>query len=535
MLAKCRLRKYKSRHMMKKISYLLTSLLLSAAAFGSIEMPSIFSDNMMLQRNKPVKFWGKAKPNATVKVEFAGQSKSTTADKSGLWSLNLNPLKASTELRKISIYENGKLDKTINGVLVGEVWFTGGQSNMELSVKNTDNLNDALARGKYPTIRYFNQNAASVSKEPLFDAKKDKYAPYWQMPNGKNIANMNAVAFYFAEALNDDLSVPVGIIKSALGATRMSCWVDKETIGKVESFKIDQKTLDDALKNFDYERDFPIWQKARNEYDQALAKFKKGEGKKPRNSEYLAYMPIPESPFSYRGMPTGCFNAVVAPFAGYTVRGFLWYQGEGDAFGYRVKSFEKAFSSLIDCWRRHWGDKTLPFYFVQLTAHNRSTAQWGDARFAQYLVSQHVKNTNMAVTIDLGMKEEIHPPYKKPIGIRLEKLVLKEVYGVKNLNPYFPKFKSVSADGDDIKITFETYGKKLECKGKPRGFEILVGKKWIKPKKAEFKDNAVVLTDPKACDAKTVRYLWESWCGDDVCIFADDGLPAMPYKMDIDN
>lgn len=517
---------------LKKLNCLFICIGFAVSAFGAVKMPSIFSDNMMFQRDMPAPVWGTAEPNADILVEFGGKKVSTKAEISGKWRVVLPKMKADKTPKEMTVFENSMPAKKIKNILVGEVWVASGQSNMEWNVSGTDTAEETKKVADYPQMRYFRQRGDFASGKPLDDCVNGR----WVVTTPREVASYSAVGFYFAERLMKELDVPVGIIYAALGATPMHTWLPADKLDANEGLKIDVQNHKKRMQGYDYNALHKKWEgEVKKHIDARKDAIRKREKKLPRPSNFVQNEPIPEDPQGPRQLPSGSFNAKIAPILGFAVRGVIWYQGEGDAHSHRVGHFEETFELLINTWRERWGQKDMPFYFVQLTSHYRPH-DWPGARQAQENVSRKLKNAEMAVTVDVGLEKEIHPPKKKPVGVRLANLALKNIYKKDVVYPYSPFFKSMELKGDSTAvITFKTGGRKLECKGEPRGFEILTPDgKWL-PAKASFDGKKVELKSPGGERIMAARYLWKAWAGDDVCIFNQDGLPAAPFTTEKQN
>ena len=200
---------------------------------AAVKMPSVFSDNMLLQRGKKVKIWGTSEPRATVEVEFANQKKSAMADADGKWAVWLSPMKASANPRDLKVYENGEEAAKIKNVVVGELWILGGQSNMQWTLDKTDDAHVAIPRANYPNLRYFRMSLGAMSETPQSDFPGGK----WELTSPENVGTQSAVGFYFGEKLLKDLGVPVGLINTSMGGTLMACWTPAEYIDRVPYLK----------------------------------------------------------------------------------------------------------------------------------------------------------------------------------------------------------------------------------------------------------------------------------------------------------
>ncbi len=492
---------------------------------AEIKMQKIFSDNMILQQKMPIKVWGTSSPDAEIDVDFAGQKKSTKANKDGVWTLHLKEMSASKIPRDMTIFENGSEAKKIKNILVGEVWIAGGQSNMEFGLKGSSDGAKAIERAKYPNMRYFSQYAYNTdnSHVPLKDSVKGQ----WRVVSEKNAMYCSAVGFYFAEKLMKDLNVPVGIIYVARGATSMIAWIPESNLGLLNYTKSQKENFDKALAKYDY-------MKALNAHKKKMANAKiedekrKVEGKpKIKRAWNFHIEPRCNTPWAIGTTPSFMYNTMVAPISGFTARGVIWYQGEGDSDDKSRASFEEQMKLVVDSWRQAFENKNMHFYIVQLASF-RSGESVAKTRWAQLKSRDIIKNFGVVNIIDRGDNGDIHPRYKTEVGTRLETLALREVYGKKNAHPYSPEFKNAKYEADIATVELNTFGRKLVTKGEPRGFQVLVNDKWIDAK-PELKDANIVVKSPSGGEVKGVRYLWKGLADDIVWLFNEDGLPAFSF------
>ncbi len=508
----------------KKLCFAAIIMFAVGSVIAEITLPKIFSDGMVLQRDMPLKIWGKATPNARIGIEFAGKKKMTKSDKDGKWEFVLDSLPSSKEPLEMTLLENGKADKNIKDILVGEVWITAGQSNMEWARKNTTEAKDAKERAKsYNLMRVFRQpHQISLEKE-------------WDSPSGSKWHDvesqdaMNAIGFYFGEILLKDLDVPIGLVETPLGGSAMRAWIPQESFAGVKFLEDRQAEFKKQLENYNYEVEFKNWNERKKAYDAEVAKLKK-EGKEvPQAPFNVRTVPNKTSPQRYQETPSGLFNAKIAPIAGYAARGVIWYQGESDAGGASLESFVEQFEKLVDAWRKAWGNEDLYFFWAQLTSYS-TKADWGLTRWKQLQCADVVKKSGIINIIDLGEENDIHPKDKTTVGKRFAMLVLKDVYGKKGIHAYAPVLKNAKYGPRGVEVFFETYGRKLVGKGDPRGFEVLVGDKW-EPAKVEMLGRRVLVkpVSGNVADVQGVRYLWKSWAQPDVWLFNGDGLPVFSF------
>jgi len=505
----------------RKIIFGAAAFLCAAiTANADIIMPKIFSDGMVLQEGKPVKIWGKADKGAKVDVEFAGQKKSTAASSEGAWDLDLEPLATSKKPQEMRIFENGADAKKIGDVLIGEVWISGGQSNMYFTVDRCDTFEDAEKSANYPLIRIFSQSQSANAPTPQFDLTGDLK---WQSVTPQNVGTFSAAAFYFAESLFKKLDRPIGIVESACGGSAMVAWIKKEDAKGVPDFDKKIAIFEKELSTYNYAAALKKWEALDKANKQKAAELKK-EGKPFKG--IAPARPNQNSPLPVKATPQMLYNAKIAPLQGYAARGFIWYQGESDS---RTEGdgFSQMFARLIQSWRKYWGDDSMPFYFAQLSSYDTS-ADFPNARAQQHKTLSLAPHTGMAVTFDYGLKENVHPTRKRPVGLRLANLALKEVYGFSDLKPYSPEAASFKYADASAEVALNLKGGAISAKGDLRGFEVLQGDKWT-PAFAKIENSVLTVSSANGAKIDGVRYLWKSWAEPDVCLYGQNDLPLLPF------
>ena len=506
----------------KTIPSLFAAFIAVSSAFAEIWTPSVFSDNMMLQRDAFVRVWGTSAPNAKVEVEFGGKRKSAKADADGKWSLKLDKMPADKNPREMTIYENGKVGKKIGNILVGEVWILGGQSNMQWSAYNTTDFEKLSARANYPNLRYFNQQTKHLSRTPAKDSLQGKW---FAVTSRKLAASCSATGIYFGEQLMKDLDVPVGLVFAALGASKMVAWIPEDKISQQKYLESEWSKFNREMKAYDYKKIHEKWRKDAAAWD-IEAKKAKAEKRKPV-PERRPQEPVELSSRMPAQTPVYLYNAVISPIEGFTARGAIWYQGESDSFGETLDNFQLQFDFLVNTWREKFGNKNMPFIWAQLTSIGKGSG-WPMTRWKQFLSSKSLKNGAVVNLIDLGERDDVHPRDKTSVGLRFEKLALNKVYGMKNVHASAPEMSKVAYSGDSARILFETFGRKLAGKGEPRGFEVLVDGKWVEAAPV-LDGKTVVLKSPDGGAVRGVRYLWTAWAQPNVWLFNQDGLPAFSF------
>ncbi len=526
--------------MLNRFLLSLACLVAASPSFAEIKMPRIFSDNMVLQCSMPVKIWGWSEPRANIDVVFGGQKVSTLASSKGEWALLLPPMPPDKNPKDMAIFENGAGEKNIKNVLVGEVWILSGQSNMEFHLASSSEAKEAKARADYPQMRYFSMKTSFVTDTPQNDMPEDSR---WEICTPKNAGKFHAVGFYFGEALMKDLDVPVGLIGTALGATHVACWVPQDEFEGHKGLELEWAEHIELLKTYDYAKAVADYEKRMADYAAAMKKHKEEGAPKPKPLNWRKKVrPLSFSALLPAFYPSGNFNSKIAPIAGLSARGVLWYQGEGDALPKLAPHYYDSLSHMIDVWRQRWNNPKLPFILVQIASFGSPADwKWNEIQFAHTRAWRELDNVMMATSTDIGEEKDIHPRDKTTLGMRLEKIALAEIYGKLpsgSANP--PYFKSADFRGDKAVMDLETFSQEMSFKDPLSGFEIFSGGKWRpanakllpisksgKGKKGEkSKILKVELSSEDSSEIEAVRYLWKPWCLEDISIRGADGQPA---------
>jgi sialate O-acetylesterase len=528
---------------MKKFLLVLSLALASALRAANLECSGIFTDHMVLQREKPVAIWGWADANETVTVEFNGQKKTTKAGANGKWMLKLDAMKANANSQKLVI--KGSTHSTdpakprqcvFDDVLVGEVWLGSGQSNMSLQVARCLNPDQEKAAANYPLIREFGEKSLS------HDKAKDNCKGKWTVCSPETVSNYSAALYFMARELHNELKVPVGIIQSSVGGTPIENWIDVNTQLAVPELKETTEAKVKSWKAFDevkakakYEKELADWNAAK---EQA-----KAEGKPEPTTK------APADPIAKRkgsGGPGELFNGKIAGLIPYTMRGMIWYQGEANAHSAeRGKLYQTQLPTLVKDWRKLWNEE-LPFCWAQLPNFERSDANWPWLREAQ-LKSLSLPNTGMITTMDIGEKDDIHPKNKQEIGRRFALWALNSVYG-KKVEYSGPLPVSREIRGSKAVVSFShAEGLKIKEGTELKGFEIAEAiiktkvldenKKEVEvseyqyvPAQAVIKDNKVEISAATITKPIAVRYAWAN--NPECSLVNQDNLPASPFRFE---
>ncbi|MFA6543908.1 MAG: sialate O-acetylesterase [Limisphaerales bacterium] len=462
----------------------------AVSARADVKLPVIFGDHMVLQREQKVPVWGWADEDELVIVQFRDQVVQTRA-KGGKWQVNLAPMKASQTGKDFLVLGKNRVE--FKDVVVGEVWFCSGQSNMEWSVGGSKNAKEEIAAAKNPRIRHFKVPRLAADK-PQTEVKT---AGGWLSATPEVAGSFTAVGYFFAREIQKDLDVPVGLIGCNWGGTRIEPWTPPVGFQQVPALK----SISTNLASFPQ-----------------MATTKSKDGKVTTGINHQSALAI--------------YNAMVHPLVPYAIRGALWYQGESNN-GEGMLYFEKM-KALIGGWRAVWNQGPFPFYFVQLAPYN-----YGPPRAEQLAgiweaqtASLSIPNTGMAVTTDITTLGNIHPPDKQEVGRRLALWALAKTYG-RPVKPHAsPLFDSIKVDGDKIRVSFKNASEGLKSlDGRPLTWFTIAGadKKFVEAT-AEISGRNVIVSAPGVDRPVAVRFGWNQLAEPNLANAA--GLPASPFRTD---
>ena len=487
-------------------------LLLLCAAAGwlqaAVKLPALIGDHMVLQQGVPVRIWGTADPGESVRVEFQGQAVTGQAGSNGKWAVWLKPLAAA-----------GPLVMNINGtaiqdVLVGEVWVGSGQSNMEFALNQAVNHDEEIARADYPLIHVF------LVKRVVADLPADDVSGAWQVCAPQNAPRFSAVEYFFGRALYQHLHVPMGLIESYWGGTPAEAWTSAPGI-----------KADADLQNVTEEwnkvlADYPA---AKERYDQRLAAWEKtaaearASGKTPPNRPGAP--PGPGHP----NTPSGLYNGMIAPITPYTIRGVIWYQGESNANEAHAWRYRRLFADMIQDWRKQWGEGDFPFLFVQL-ANYKTNGWWPVLRESQ-TETLSLRDTGMAIAIDIGESNDIHPKNKQDVGMRLALAARHIAYHDSAVEYSGPVYRQVTPENSALRVWF-THADGMQGRGGVplAGFTIAGADGKFVPAEAKIDGATILVSSSDVPHPAAVRY---AWADDPVCnLINQAGLPAGPFRSD---
>jgi sialate O-acetylesterase len=429
---------------------LVISCILALANQGfALELAPLFKDGAVLQRDKPLPVWGKAATGAEVSVTFGKETRSTKTKADGTWLIELSALPANVEGQTLTITEAGQPPQQVKNVVVGEVWLASGQSNMAWTIARSRQADrDLAAQGPVPNLRIF-QVTKSLNEQRQFHAQGN-----WSDATPENVQLFSAVGYFFGRRLANELKIPIGIIHSSWGGSKIEPWWAEEGLTGIESLAEQRK------HRLSLTPEFPEYRETYRRYVDDVAAWAKDTAAALDAGKNAA--PLPATPLMKMGIgkEVGLYQAMIHPLVPYSLRGFIWYQGEsnlGDGMIYADKM-----RALAEGWRTQFRAPQAPLLYTQLATYrkgNTSDFSLPSMWWAQQSALK-IPHTGMAVTNDIGDPKDIHPTNKFDVGERLARWALADSYG-KDLVKSGPLFQSAKVEGDAIRVRFDHTGSGL--------------------------------------------------------------------------
>lgn len=461
-------------------------LLLVTMAHAEVRLSSIFTDNMVLQRESEVPIWGWADPSSTISVTTSWNKKKyqVKANEHGAWRIQIVTPEAGGPY-EIQVTEKNTV--RLSNVLIGDVWLCSGQSNMEMPMKGYTaqpilGSTEAILNSKNPDIRLY-----TVPRNPSLHPQGDSKPAAWKVAESSSVVDFSATAYFFGKQLYDVLNIPIGLIVSSYGGSNVETWMEVEWLKEMEGI------------------DIPL----------------REEGLKDKNR-----------------IPTMLYNGMIHPLVGFGIKGMIWYQGESNYE--RPDQYEILFPRMAEGYRKLWNNPQLPFYFTQIAPFDyaklppyRAGGKYNSAyiRDAQRKSLAHIPYSGMAVTMDAGEENCIHPANKKAVGERLALLALGDSYGVEGLSYRSPSYDTLEIKGSTMELRFKdaplgltSYGKELTT------IEIAGNDKVFHPAQATIKGKVLVVSSPKVESPVAVRYAFKDFVVGE--LFGVNGLPVSSFRTD---
>lgn len=456
-------------------------------AADRLRLPAIFGDGLVLQQQRDVSLWGWAEPGTriTVSATWAGRPKAQTkAGSNGRWEVTLPTPAGSYQPCELTV-KAGRERRTLRNVLIGEVWFASGQSNMEMPLHG---FHTQPIEGGNEAIAYAGEQRGKVrfATIPKTDAPEpaDSVGGRWQECSPAAARWFSALGYFFATSLRRIVDVPVGIINCSWGGTSVEGWLPDSILHAYKSLGATQPG--DPSKQG--------WERA-------------------------AVM----------------YNGMLRPLAGYTIRGFLWNQGESNVG--RHAAYPTLFKAMADHWRKLWGDDALPFYCVEIPPHDYGAADATNAallREAQWKAVDRTPLCAMVSTSDLVEEREaadIHASKKREIGERLAFLAAAKTYGIDGISADYPRYAAMEQADSTLTLRFDHADGGFTPRLDLRGFEVCgEDRRFVSAEATLLPDFRVRLQAPGVARPVAARYCFRNFRPGRV--HAMNGLPLVPFRTD---
>ncbi|MGH9628768.1 MAG: sialate O-acetylesterase [Bryobacteraceae bacterium] len=474
---------------------------------AEVKLPALISDHMLVQRDMPVRIFGKAKAGEGVSVSFRGQTVQTVTDASGRWEVWLAPMKPS-QAEEMTI--EGENTLKVADVLVGDVWVGSGQSNMQWAVHQTNNAEQEISSASFPEIRLF-----YVPRKPSAVPVDDVEAR-WVVCSPESVKDFSAVLYYFGRQLHQDLKVPMGLIHSSWGGTPIASWISGPSL-----------TANSRISPF-----LTFWEDMIAKYPVNLARYEQNL-KEWEESGSQGRRPGPPLGPGHPHEPTSLYNGMIAPLVKYTIKGAIWYQGETEAGRGQGHLYGEALMTLVEDWRRAFEQGDFPFFWVQLANFGNAAknGHWMRVQEGQVKATA-LRGTGVAIINDIGEAADIHPKNKQDVGRRLALLARHVAYGQDNFVWSSPLFRQATREGNSIRVWFDHAGSGLKARGDGpvKGFVLAGPDGKFVPATGEIEGATVIVSSPEVPDPQAVRYAWDY--NPDANLVNAAGLPASLFRSD---
>ena len=511
---------------------------------AAVRVPAIIGEHMMLQAGRHTPIYGWAEPGESVAVSVGEAKAATTAGADGKWQVVFTELKASAKPVRVTIAASNTL--TYQDVLIGDVWLCSGQSNMALPLRRVlgrdGNNPQGLGQANEPQLRLF-----KLPKETLLEPQADCKGS-WAVCTPGEAREFSALGYFFGREIQRAEKIPVGLINACRGGSSGQMWTSLEALKSEPALADYLKAIVAARAEYpqrkaDYLKSKEVaarWPEALKRWEAESAKAQ-AEGKpapvKPGQAPAKLARPEGMDPWedNVMALPTVLFNSMIAPLIPFGIKGAIWYQGEGNADEWDL--YRTLFPAMVRDWRSRWGCGNFPIYTVQLSSYRPPRTEPGESNWAAFREVQAqlqtiVPNSGMAVSVDIGNPDDIHPLSKAEVGRRLALVALARTYGhsVEYSGPVYQRMEI--AEGA-IRLHFTQVGGGLTAKGgEPlKRFAIAGADKKFVWADARIVGQTIVASSPQVPAPVAVRYAWD--INPDACnLFNAAGLPASPFRSD---
>ena len=506
-----------------------------------LKVASIFTEYMVLQRNKPITIWGRSAKDDTIEVKLADKQKTTIAE-DGQWSITFDPLEACDEI-SLSVHSSITGENiSFNHIAVGDVFLAGGQSNMEFLMKYDIDFEETAKTENDALLRcYTAPQSAFIGAEEIDPYGNSGFWRRWILKEERQY--FTAVATYMGMKLREKLNIPIGIISCNWGGSPACAWTAREDLENTAELKPILDWEEKFLKETDWPRYIPASEKRIIQTKEEIAfndRFMMGEDMSEfiKNFDPSVLPKVDFAPFNLGPRcvvrPSGLYENMLCKIAPYGIKAFLWYQGEDDDARDFVDFYDVSMITLIKSWRKLWKED-LPFYQIELAPFRgigpTAAKRYPVMRHQQAKAAASLNDVYDLCILDAGEEYNIHPRHKKIVGERLSRSVLKHSYGFDEYIGDSPRALSFDKQGDTITILFSHTGKGLECKGDLKKYLLVTHQGKELDYTAEIKNNRLILKGPFHDKTVRIEFCESNYCVDP--LFNSDNDPVFAFTAEV--
>lgn len=493
---------------------------LGSGVRADIRLPGYYSDHMVFQQQMPIRIRGWADRNEPIIVALANETVRTTSDETGQWDVELPAMQASTVPLTLTV--TGNTTVQLEDILIGEVWLCSGQSNMEWPVRASSDAEAEIAAADFPQIRHV-KIPRRPSPVPLDDVQAT-----WEVCSPDTVADFTACGYFMARRLHQELGVPVGLVNSSWGGTRIEPWTPPVGFERIEALADTYRSVIGRTPGT------PQYREQLQKHIMAMEDWLTQARSAVRSAEPIEESPAyPEGlkPFRSHQDPAMLYNGMIRPLQGFPIRGAIWYQGESN-HSEGMLYYEKK-RALIAGWREVWGQGDFPFYYVQIAPFRYGQedptilAAFWEAQEA----AEQIDQAEMIVINDIATLNDIHPPNKQDVGLRLANLALQNDYDRDDIVGSRPKMQSLQVHADRLVIEFRNTGGGLTTRdgNPPSHFEVIGPRSGgFRPATARIDGDRVVLTSADVPHPTAFRYAWHKLAEPNLT--GGTGLPVGAFR-----
>jgi hypothetical protein len=484
---------------------------------AELRLADIFTDQMVLQRDKPLRVWGEAEPGDEITIEFAGQRQQSVVAADGRWVVTLTPAACNAQGQPlVATSQRTQQQRRLEDILVGDVWLAGGQSNMGSTMREyLESVASEIPQADYPKLRVYTVPKRKLPGEVVSKAE-------WQTVTPDSVLGMSATAYFFGRDLHRHLEIPIGLVVCAWGGTLAENWISRESLLSLEQTRPIVERYEATVAGYGSDAGY---QAQLAEHRSALAAWKQRKKLQPKSG------PSPKEPMGpeHFQRPAGLYQTMFQTLPPFVFTGIIFYQGESNVAAGRSFQYRYLLPLLVKQWRRDLNED-LPFLTVQLPViKGQDEDEWAEMRESQMVACQQLPGCELAVVLEYGEYQRLHPHGKAGVGARLALLARGAVYG-EPIVCRGPVYRRSRIEGQRVIIEFDPPGSGLMARGQLRDFTLCDASGIFRPANATIVGETVQVFSEEIAQPIAARYGWKNFF--EPSLFNREGLPASPFRTD---